>query len=220
MKKSPLVIGLFALSFFFVSCDEQKSQSTEETTTEESATEESAAEDDKIVDGTYVIDVTNSKVNWKGTMVGVYSHTGTLDFNDGKLSVRDGKIEGGMLEVDMTSLQPTDENYEPEKEGKSKEDLVNHLKSDDFFLVSEYPAATFVVTEVSGNKVAGEMTIRGNTEKITVEGVEIHKHGDDIHIQGKTVLDRQKYDVKFSHPMEEMVLSDDLEIEFDITATM
>lgn len=218
MKKSPLVIGLFALSFFFVSCDEQKAKTTEETTTEESATSES--DEDKITDGTYVVDVDNSKVNWKGTMIGVYSHTGTLNFNKGKMSVRNGNIEGGKLEVDMTSMKPTDENYEPEEEGKSKEDLVNHLKSDDFFLVSEYPAASFVIVEVSGNTVTGEMTIRGNTNKIKVNGVEIHKHGDGIHIQGSAVLDRQKYDVKFSHPMEEMVLSDDLEIEFDITATM
>lgn len=218
MKKSPLIIGLFALSFFFTSCDEQKTQSTEETTEEETATSE--VDDDKIADGTYVVDVDNSSVNWKGTMIGVYSHTGTLNFNKGKMSVRDGKIEGGMLEVDMTSLQPTDENYEPEEEGKSKEDLVNHLKSDDFFLVSEYPTASFVIVEVSENTVTGEMTIRGNTNKIKVEGVEIHKHGNEVHIQGSTVLDRQKYEVKFSHPMEEMVLSDDLEIEFDITAKM
>lgn len=218
MKKSPFVIGLFALSFFFTSCDEQKSQTTEESATEESTTSES--DEDKVMDGTYVVDVQSSKVNWKGTMIGVYSHTGTLNFNKGKLSVRDGKIEGGMLEVDMNSLQPTDENYEPEEEGKTKKDLVNHLMSDDFFLVSEYPAASFVILGVSGNIVKGEMTIRGNTNTIKVEGVEIHKHGKEIHIQGKTVLDRQNYDVTFSHPMEEMVLSDDLEIEFDITATM
>lgn len=215
MTKSPFIIGLMALAFMFTSCDEQQAAETEET--KENAEEQ--AEEAGIPDGSYAIDLEKSNVEWKGTMIGVYSHTGTLSFNAGKIVMKDGQITNGKFSVDMNSLEATDENYKPE-EGNTKEKLIEHLKSDDFFLVSEYPTASFGLSGVDGDMAKGEMTIRGNSNVVKVENVDIHDHDGSMHITGSMVLNRQDFGVKFSHPLEEMVLSDDLEVKVNITVPM
>lgn len=213
MKKLPLIIGLFTMGLFVTSCD-NSSSSSETAKNEENADKEEVASS---AEGTYVVDVEASVVNWKGTMMGMYSHTGTLKFSEGKIKMKDGEIAGGTFVVDMNSMSPTDDNYDPE-EGKSKDKLVEHLKSDDFFLVSEHPTATFSIGAVKDNKAIGKMTIRGHTNEVEVNVGDIHAHDGDVHITGSTSLDRQSYEVKFDHPAEDMVLSDDLEIEVDIMA--
>lgn len=201
------------MGLFITSCD-NSSTGSETANTEEKTEKEEAA---PTADGTYIVDVEASVVNWKGTMMGMYSHSGTLKFKEGKLKMKDGEITAGSFVVDMKSMTPTDDNYDPE-EGKSKDKLVEHLQSDDFFLVSEHPTATFTLGAVKDNKAIGKMTIRGNTNEVEVNIADVHAHDGDVHITGSAVLDRQAYNVKFSHPAEEMVLSDDLEIEIDVMA--
>lgn len=213
MKKLPLIIGLFTMGLFMTACD-NSSSSSESAKGEEKGNKEEVASS---AEGTYVVDIGASTVNWKGTMMGMYSHSGILKFSEGKLKMKDGQIMGGTFVVDMNSMSPTDDNYDPE-EGRSKDKLVEHLKSDDFFLVSEHPTATFAIGAVKDNKAVGKMTIRGNTNEVEVNIADVHAHEGDVHITGSAVLDRQAYDVQFSHPAEEMVLSDDLEIEVDIMA--
>lgn len=213
MKKLPLIIGLFAMGLFVTSCDNTTSSSETATSEGKTDTEEVAPS----AEGTYVVDVGASVINWKGTMMGMYSHNGTLKFSEGKLKMKDGEIIGGSFVVDMNSMSPTDDNYDPEK-GNTKDKLVEHLKSDDFFLVSEHPTATFTLGAVRDNKAVGKMTIRGITNKVEVSVTDVHAHDGEVHITGSTTLDRQAYNVKFDHPAEDMVVSDDLEIEVDITA--
>lgn len=216
MKKSPLLLAFLAIGFMFHSCSEQGS--TTEESSESTKNEETKASSENTADGTYMIDTEKSVVKWEGTMVGMYSHNGTLDFSKGSVTIKDGKITGGELVVDMTSITPTDENYNAE-EGKTKEKLVKHLMSDDFFLVSEHPNATFKISGSNETTVKGEMTIRGNANMIAIDGYDMHVHDGEVHLTASTELDRQAYDVAFSHPMEDMVLSDDLKIDIDITAT-
>jgi polyisoprenoid-binding protein YceI len=211
MKKSPLLLGCLAIAFMFTSCEQPQSS------TDESKEKKEKTEAPGFADGSYVVDKQNSRVEWKGTMVGVYSHTGTLSFESGKIGVENGKVTAGEFVVDMNSLVLTDDNYDPEK-GNTKEKLVEHLKSDDFFLVSEYPTAHFSLSGVDGDKAKGEMTIRGNTNSVKIENLDIHDHDGELHITGTAVLNRQNYDVKFSHPLEEMVLSNDLEIKINVSA--
>lgn len=212
MKKSPLFVALLAMSLFFVSCGEQNTATTEEAVVEE-VTETPEAS----MDGTYVVDAANSRVEWKGTMIGMYEHTGTLNVADGKIAVENGEIKAAKGVVDMTTMVATDENYNPE-EGRTAEKLIEHLSSDDFFLVSEFPTASFELTEVNGNTAKGLMTIRGNTNEVEMAVEEMDMHDGHLHITCSGVLDRQAYDVKFTHPMEEMVLSDDLEVKIVVAA--
>ncbi len=213
MTKSPLLISAFALCIGFTACSDSGSSTSE--TTDRNESEVSA---DAIPSGAYYVDKDNSVVEWQGTMIGVYSHTGTANFQDGKLAVVDGKITDASFIVDMNSLVATDENYSPE-EGNSKERLIEHLQSDDFFLVSEYPVAVFDLNNIDGNTATGTMTIRGTQGDVTVNDLNVHAHEGELHITGDLTFDRQHYGVAFTHPLQEMVLANDIELKIDITAT-
>jgi polyisoprenoid-binding protein YceI len=166
----------------------------------------------KVEDQTFNTNTENSVVMWKGTLVGVYDHSGTLSFNSGNLKIENGKIVSGSFEVDMTSMVATDENYDPEK-GSTKEKLIGHLSSDDFFAVETFPTTTFIVKEHKGDKIMGELTIRGKTNSETVENVVIKKDGDKLKFKGDLTFDRQEYDVAWAHPMKDKVLMDEIELK-------
>lgn len=210
MRKSPIVIACVALGMFVASCGDQP------TATKEGADDAKKKEASGVADGEYNVDTENSVIRWEGTMVGMYSHSGTLKVAKGTVTVKDGQIVNGELVADMSSITPTDDAYEPEK-GKTKEKLVNHLSSDDFFLVSEHPHARFRIGKVTDDAVHGEMTIRGVRGEEVIKLTDLHMQDASIHVAGSAKIDRQKYEVKFTHPAQEMVVSDDLKIEYDIT---
>jgi len=62
----------------------------------------------------------------------------------------------------MTKINVTD------LEGKKRDKLTGHLKSDDFFHVEEHPTATFVLDEHKGDKFHGTLTIRGVSKKVAL----------------------------------------------------
>lgn len=166
-------------------------------------------------DGTFMIDDENSTVMWKGTMMGMYSHEGTVPFKSGNLVFAEGKITGGEFVVDLTSIQPTDDKYSEEK---TKEMLVGHLSSPDFFDVANHPTAKFVVKSGTENSLTGDLTIRGKTHEETFN---ITEHNAEAHqMKGTLTFDRTKYDVNFKHPMQEMVLSNDIELNITLAAEM
>lgn len=157
--------------------------------------------------GTFMMNAEASEVKWKGTMLGMYSHEGTVDLKYGKLTVENDSFAAGEFVVDLTSINPTDDGYSEEK---TPEMLVGHLSSPDFFDVANHPTAKFVVKSSNGNSITGDLTIRGNTHEETFE---ITKHDMDAHVmEGKLTFDRTKYDVSFKHPAQEMVLSNDIEL--------
>lgn len=205
MKKTILSLALLATtSLVFVACDpKEKSETTEETA--------------GLPDGTMNVDLAASEVNWEGTMVGLYSHSGDVKLTDGSVIVVDGKITGGNFTVDLTTINPTDENYEPEKD-RTPEKLVGHLSSDDFFAVEQHPKATFEITGSDGSTVMGNLTVRGKTNPEEVKNVEISEADGKMTMTGDLTFDRTKYDVSFKHPMQEMVLSNDVAMKVKLVA--
>jgi polyisoprenoid-binding protein YceI len=153
-----------------------------------------------------------SKVMWSGEVFGVYTHNGTVDVIDGMLKMKGDQITGGNFSVDLTTMKATDDNYNPE-EGKSKEKLIGHLSSADFFMVDSFPKSTFEITSVDAakNTLTGNLTIRGVTNEETVENVMVDTEAGTA--SGKLVFDRKKYDVAFTHPAEDVVIADDVELE-------
>lgn len=210
----------FATAAFFAaalaSCGGEQKQE-ESTEKEEKKMEESS---DKGVSGAFSVSTEDSKIMWEGNMlaiggVSLYGHQGTLDLAKGQINMTDGIITDGTIVADMSSIAPTDDNYNPE-EGRSQEKLVGHLSSDDFFAIEEYPTATFVINASDGDVIKGDMTIRGvtNTEKITdftIEAVD-----GKMKAKGTMTIDRQKYNVAFSMSAEDKILSDDIILSFDL----
>lgn len=210
--------------FFLASCGNESAEG-------EASGEECnpcAPAEDAAASGTYSVNTEESIVNWEGTMtkvggVAIYGHTGTLKLSEGSLTLEDGKITGGSFTVDMTTMTATDKNYNPE-EGKTKEALIGHLSTGDFFLVDEYPTASFEIKSVDGDKITGDLTIRGNTNEATVTDVtcEVTEDGT-VSASGNLTFDRQKYDVAFS--MEEskgvtdMLIDDNVELSIKLVAS-
>ena len=131
-----------------------------------------------------------SKVTWKGYKV-TGSHEGTINLQSGFLTFESEKLAGGEFVVDMTTLNTTD------LEGKSKNSLDGHLKSDDFFGVTKYPTAKLIFTGVKATgknkyEVTGDLTIKEKTHPITFD---LSIYGSKA--TGSLKIDRSKYDVRY-----------------------
>ena len=145
---------------------------------------------------TFTLNTQSSKLIWKADKV-TGSHSGNLQFKNGSLITKDGKLTGGSFEVDMTSVNSTD------LEGEWKQKLEGHLKSEDFFNTEKFPTAKFEITKVeyistdrAPYKIVGKLTIKGITNEITFNA--------KVSVDGKTLtattefkIDRTKWDIKY-----------------------
>jgi polyisoprenoid-binding protein YceI len=170
--------------------------------------------------GSMVVDSEQSSLNWEGGILNigdefVKSHNGTIVIKDGQLEMENGEITAGKFIVDMTTITPLDDNYQPE-EGKSKEKLVGHLSSEDFFSIEEYPEAIFVINESKDGVVTGEMTIRGTTNNEEIKDVMITTVDGVTTVSGMMTIDRQKYNVAFDLGAQDMFLSDNINLTFAV----
>jgi polyisoprenoid-binding protein YceI len=163
----------------------------------------------------YVADAAATVVNWRGEVVGVYGHEGTINLQSGEVMVADSQLIGGKFTIDMKTIMPTDSGYSAEN---TKEDLIAHLAQSDFFATDSFPTATFVIKSVSGNTATGDLTVRGITSEETLNIEAMSISDTQVNMSGKLVFDRQKYNVKWVHYMKDMVLSDDITIKFNVTA--
>jgi len=206
--------AFFAVALASCGGEQNNEESTE---TEESKMEEST---DAGASGQFSISSDDSKIMWEGNMLAVggvslYGHQGTLNLAKGQLNMTDGVITDGTIVADMSTITPTDDNFNPE-EGKSKDKLVGHLSSDDFFAIKEYPTATFVVTDADETTIKGEMTIRGVTHPESITDFSIEEADGKMKAKGTMTIDRQKYNVAFSMSAEDKILSDDIILSFDL----
>ena len=118
----------------------------------------------ELAEGDYTVDVENSTITWVGRKTGG-AHDGTIGISEGSLSV--GEEETGEVVIDMTSIVVLDIEDED-----SNASLVEHLESDDFFSVEEYPTATFAITDLEEQDadenflVMGELTMKGITDSV------------------------------------------------------
>ncbi len=160
------------------------------------------------------VDLKLSKVKWTGKKV-TGEHTGKISFKSATLNMQDKVLSGGEFVIDMNTITCTDlEN----KDYNAK--LVGHLKSDDFFGVAEHPLSTLVLTSVIADKdrykVVGDLTIKGKTHPIAFDVI---KNGHAF--EGKMVVDRTKYDVrygsgKFFDNLGDKMIYDNFELDFKV----
>jgi polyisoprenoid-binding protein YceI len=137
------------------------------------------------------IDAAKSTINWVGKKV-TGEHSGTVNFQEGNLIFKSGKVVGGNFTVDMTSMTTTDLT------GDWKGKLDGHLKSDDFFGTEKFKTATLVFKKIAAKAngvyaVTGDLTIKGVTNPITF----------DLAVKGNTAstkltIDRTKYGIKYN----------------------
>lgn len=165
----------------------------------------------------YVVGSANSIIQWSGTMVSVYTHTGTVAITEGTFTTKGGQLIGGSFVVDLRTMIPTDENYSATV--NTKESLVEHLSGAEFFDVANFPTASLTITGAQGNTATADLTIRGKTHSETITDIEITTDADgSLHATAKLVFDRQKYGVAWKPDMKDSVLDDDIELIVKLVA--
>lgn len=162
------------------------------------------------------VDVNKSKVEWTGKKL-TGSHNGTINIKDGSLEVDNGKLTGGKVVMDMSSIKDVDLT-----DAESNAKLTGHLKSDDFFGVATYPTSTLEITKVEGASpnytITGNLTIKGKTNPVTFKATS-SKEGQSLVYNGDMTIDRSKFDVRygsksFFNDIGDKAINDDFTLDF------
>lgn len=213
MKKYFTYYSFFIASLFFLSSCGSGEQSGEAESAE--TTEEVSAEETSGAMESFEVNIDASKVEWRGEIAGVKSHEGTVAIKSADVQIENGTISGGSFVVDLTSINPTDENYSDQG---TAEMLVGHLSSADFFAIDSFPEATFTIESVEGNTAYGKLTVRGVTNDETIENINLFQDGETTEMVGTMTFDRMKYGVAFNNPAKDIIINDDIQLAFTLVA--
>lgn len=168
---------------------------------------------------TYKIQTQSSTVNWTGKKV-LGLHTGTIDITRGSISLGAGKINGGEVTIDMTSLKITDINDQ-----KEHEDFKGHLWNADFFSIDSYSTSHLKIERgelVANNEyqLSGSLTIKDITKPIAFRA-RIEILTDFLYSTGEIVIDRTLYNIrygsgKFIDNLGDKLIHDDFVLQFKL----
>jgi polyisoprenoid-binding protein YceI len=164
----------------------------------------------------FQIESAQSKIEWVGKKV-TGAHNGTIAIKKGELHLDDGKLAGGKLVVDTTSIKILDIT-----DPSTKAQFAGHLASDDFFSSQKFPEATLEIISVVDNHIEGNLTIKGITQAVGFDAV-INVSEDVLTATAKLVIDRTKYEMKFRSGnfftnLGDTLIYNDFELNVSVTA--
>ena len=202
---------------FYISCS---SESAKKSSSSNSVT--SSKEAIVYQSGDYNVLTDSSKVAWLGTELTTKTHFGSLRAQSGNIKIdKDGGVVGNIT-IDMQSIIVED------LQGRSKEVLENHLKSDDFFGTNNFPTATLEFMSLNrydndgGQIFNGNLTIKGITNEVEFSA-KLVRQTPLLHAVGKLVFDRSKYNVRFRSgsffdDLGDKLILDDIEVDINLIA--
>ncbi len=168
-------------------------------------------------DGQYSLVSSQSELEWGASKIVGGSHEGMVAISDGALTLTDGQVSEATFTIDMTSIT----------ESEGGQQVVTHLKSDDFFNVAQYPTATIVVTniaQVDGQyQVTGDLTIRDITNEVTFPAEITATADGQLMIEADFTIDRTDWEINFLSGSIFQQLGDNAikdDIQFDLTAVL
>lgn len=167
---------------------------------------------------TYVIDPVHSELSFRVRhLVGRVAGT----FNDwgGTVVLDPNNLSGGKVDVTVRTASINTLNS----------DRDAHLRTPDFFAADSFPTMSFRSdrVEVIGTqvKVYGDLTLRGVTKPVVLDGVYLGRIEQDpwgaerVAFLARTKIDRMDYGVSFNQVVEKMtMIGDEVEIEIAIEA--
>lgn len=167
--------------------------------------------------------ITEGTVSWMGSTATGKQHTGTLKLGAGNIQVKDGKIVGGEIALDMASIAVTD------LEGEKKADLESHLKDTDFFETQKFPSGSFKITEIMAGQdknfntiLTGDLTLKGVTKSVNIPV--------NLKIEGKTLtastptfpLNRTDFGINYKSSLlekaKDKLINDNVMVSLTLTA--
>jgi len=174
-----------------------------------------------VKDDTFKVDTQRSSVEWVAKKV-TGQHSGNIKLASGDLTFNGNALKAGSFNIDMNSINVTDLS------GDMKNNLTNHLKSEDFFSVAKNAVSTFVITKVTAAgadrvNVAGNLTIKGITKPLSFPAT-IKRQGNTVVAVAKGIkVDRTQYDIKyrsknFFGDIGDKAIDDEFELSINLTA--
>lgn len=146
---------------------------------------------------TYKIDTKASMIEWTGSKATGSKHHGVVGVKEGQIEVQGSEIKGGQFTADMATLENRDLAGSPENKAK----LEGHLKSEDFFNVTQYPESVFKIKSAKKTKdneytIKGELTMLGKTQPIEFPATVTQENGKMTGI-ADVKIDRTKWNLKY-----------------------
>jgi polyisoprenoid-binding protein YceI len=170
--------------------------------------------------GTYAIDVSHTRIGFAVRHMAVSKVRGDFTDFSGTIEVAEDPADSKVsVTIQAGSVDTRDENRD------------NHLRTNDFFDVENFPVWTFNSTAVRpvtpGEwNVDGDLTIRGVTKPVTLdvtlEGVVKDPYGlHRVGFSAKTSIDREDFGVSFNGVMEAggVIVGKKVDIDIEAEAT-
>ena len=148
----------------------------------------------------FILDPKKSKIDWVGKGA-TKSHNGTLEFKSGQMWIDTKQIKSGYFYVDMRTIT----NKDIKDAGFNKQ-LVDDLKSDNFFNTNKFPQSSFKITKAVrldvpdgqiNYNISGELTMKGVMKPIEFPAlVSISK--SKASVKADITIDRTKWGITYN----------------------
>ncbi len=169
--------------------------------------------------GDYAIDASHSRFGFVARHAMVTKVRGQFNEFEGALRL-DGDSPSnsfGELTIKATSIDTRNA------------DRDNHIRSNDFLAMDEYPEISFKTTSIDGGpetwQVTGDLTVRGVTRSVTMDvdflGASPDPWGNTrVGFEGSTVINRKDWGVSWNLAIEAggVLVSEKVTLEFEIAA--
>jgi polyisoprenoid-binding protein YceI len=171
--------------------------------------------------GEYKLDLAHTRVGFSARHAMVSKVRGQFNQFDGSLYL-DGDNPANS-HVELTIQAESIDTRNPDRD--------NHLRSNDFLAMKEYPEITFRSTQVekldAGHfRVTGDLTIRGITKAVGVDfefsGTVVDPWGNTrVGFDGGTTINRKDWGVSWNAALDGggVMVSDKINLEFEVEAT-
>ncbi len=170
--------------------------------------------------GTYTIDPAHSQIGFVARHAMVTKVRGAFSDVEGTAHIDGTNLSASTVEVTIQAASIDTRN----------DDRDNHLRSNDFLAMDEYPTITFTSTGVQPTgpnsvDVTGDLTIKGVTRSVTIpfefEGAATDPFGNErAGFEGSVVINRKDYGVNWNAALETggFLVSDKVTLEFEVSA--
>ena len=172
------------------------------------------------ISGTYTIDPAHSRIGFVARHAMITKVRGNFNEFEGT-AVLDG-VDPSKSHATLTIKAASIDTRQPQRD--------EHLRSNDFFAMDEFPEITFASTEArptgqDSADVVGDLTIRGVTNSVTVpfqfEGAATDPFGNlRAGFEGSASVNRKDWGLTWNAALETggFLVADKVKFEFDVSA--
>ncbi|HLV90070.1 MAG: YceI family protein [Acidimicrobiales bacterium] len=169
--------------------------------------------------GEYVIDAGHSRVGFVARHAMVTKVRGQFTEFEGKLVIDGDNPANSSGEIVIQAKSIDTRNA----------DRDNHIRSNDFLAMDEFPTISFKTTKIEGGpeewKVTGDLTVRGVTKPVTFDVTYLGAGQDPwgntrVGFEGSTVINRKDWGVSWNLAIEAggVLVSEKVTLEFEFAA--